>query len=251
VRWQGRRTGHALVERLAGSLAQASAALSSETGEAYYLFAEVPAQDADVAQALGLAGWRLVETRLTYYSSPLPAIDAPRSPVRWANEADVSHLREVASSAANPYDRYHADPFFGPDVASRYLATYVEQSVRGFASGVLVPAPGDGRPAGAFFTALVHHRGACPLGVPHECDLDLGLGRIPLVAVSDDRKGWHARLLAEMLRYFAKEELDVVLMTTQLANRPVIRNCEKLGLRLGSAAHVFATHPRAHRLGQA
>ncbi len=82
--------------------------------------------------------------------------------------------------------------------------------------------------------------GACPLGLAHDCDLHLRLGRIPLVAVGPERKGWHLRLLSEATRDLAARGADVVTMTTQAANGAVIRNCERLGYRLGRVTHVLA-----------
>ena len=63
-------------------------------------------------QAMGYAGARLIETRLTYFQDDLQKFDWPiRSSVRLATKSDIPALRKVAIDARNPFDRYHADPF--------------------------------------------------------------------------------------------------------------------------------------------
>jgi dTDP-4-amino-4,6-dideoxy-D-galactose acyltransferase len=209
--------------------------------ERYYVFAELPPEDPLPIQALGLAGFRLIETRLTYFLGDARALGwTQRYPVRQATMADVEHLREVAAEARNAFDRYHADPFFGAEVADEYLATYAEASMNGLADLVLVPDPGDDEPPGAFFTGILTRPPECPLGSGHVCTLEIATGRIPLVAVGQARRGWHLRLLAEMTRLLAERGAEVIHMTTQATNRAVIRNCEKVGYRFGRASHVLA-----------
>ena len=227
-----------------GALARVATRLRTETSERhgrYYMYAELPATDVVPVQALGLSGFRLVETRLTYFVPDASAISWPeRYPVRMADLGDAPHLRDVAACARNRFDRYHTDPFFGEEIADRYLARYAEESVKGLADFVLVPDPGDGSPPGGFFTATSSRPPECPFGEKHACPLDISVGRIPLVAVSAARPGWHLRLLAETTRKLA-ESVEVAYMTTQAANGAVIRNCEKLGFRLGRITHILAT----------
>lgn len=72
----------------------------------------------------------------------------------------------------------------------------------------------------------------------------------PLVAVSTARPGWHFRLLSETTRKLA-ESVKVACMTTQAANGAVIRNCEKLGFRLGRVTHILAASRGGPRDGRA
>ena len=216
--------------------------LADGDGPRPYLFAEMPAAALEPIAALGSAGFRLIETRVSYFARDLAALRLPASvAVRAAGIDDIPHLRDVAASARNPFDRYHADPTYSTDVADAYLATYAEASVRGLADVVLVPAPHDGQAAGAFASGSMTSAPSCPLGLDHTCPLALSVGKIPLVGVSGARRGWHIGLVAEMTRLFADEGMDVAHMTTQISNRAVVRNCEKLGYRLGRATHVFAT----------
>lgn len=227
------------VEALARTLIEFKEELSGRH-DSYYFFSEAPTEDITLLQAMGLARIRLVETRLTYFRDNLEAFDRQeRSPVRMASAADIPSLRKVAMEARNLYDRYHADPFFPRSIADDYLATFAENSVLGFADVVMVPADGAPDPGG-FFTAKLTR--------PEDSPVGLKLAHIVLVAVGAERRGWHLRLLSEMSHYFKQSGVRIASMTTQSTNRPVIRNCEKLGYRYGRCTHVFATHSEVQTL---
>lgn len=221
----------------AEAIAQSLKALTSELSDLhgrYYLFAEIPSEDLAMLQAMGYAGARLIETRLTYFRDDLQQFDRPiRSSVRLATEADIEALRRVAMDARNPFDRYHADPFFPQSVSDEYLATFIENSVKGFADIVMVPAEGESLP-GAFFTAN--------LTPCNDSAVGLKLGRLVLAAVGKNHRGWFLRLMTELTYHFKKCGVQVAYITTQSTNRAVIRNCEKLGYGFGRCTHVFATH---------
>lgn len=188
----------------------------------HYIFSEIPSEDLVLLQAVSAVGYKLIETRITYYYDDLQHFNHPdRFNIRLATKADIPSLRKVAIEARNPFDRYHADPFFTESVADEYLATFVENSVNGFADIVMVPEENTG----AFFTA----------------NIASSIGKIVLVAVGKEYKGWHLRLLVEMSYFFKERGVKVAYMVTQSTNRAVIRNCEKLGYRYGRCTHVFST----------
>lgn len=227
-------TTAAPTEALARALAEQLDALGRRHPE-YYLFAEVPAEDLNLLQALGTAGLRLIETRLTYYRDDLRHFDWPRrSRVRPATEADIPGLRQTAAAMRNGFDRFHADPCFTADQADAYLATFVENSVRGFADLVMVPA--DGERPDAFLTAKRLPRESARLG----CHL----GRMVLSAVGASRSGWYLRLIAEMSHWLRQEGIETAFLTTQASNRAVIRVWEKLGYRYGRCTHILARAKR-------
>lgn len=200
----------------------------------YYLFAEIPSEDLATLQGLTAAGFRLLETRLTYFSDSLPLPSSTvRFPVRTATLTDVAELRETAANTRNSYDRFHADPFFSEPVADQFLATFAENSVKGYADVVLVP--NDGGPATAFSTIKLRPEFAQPSGMT--------VGQIVLSAVAPARKGWHAKLVSESAFWLKERGAQLLYMVTQSTNRPVIRNCEKLGLRYGRCSHILAFHP--------
>lgn len=200
----------------------------------YYAFSVVPAEDIRLLQSLTGAGWQLVETRLTYYRDQLPAFDYPRFPVRPAAPAEALLIGQVAATARNAYDRFHADPWFGNVRADAYLARYAENTVAaGMAQTVLVPNQAD-LPVDSFLAIsdLMHDAQA----------LGTGLSRVLLTAVGPANRGWHVKLMAETVRRAQAAGHEAVLMTTQATNHAVFRSCEKLGFRLGATSHVLACH---------
>jgi dTDP-4-amino-4,6-dideoxy-D-galactose acyltransferase len=198
---------------------------------AAYCFANLPAEDTTLAQGLGLAGWRLVETRLTYYHDAVAAFDYPHFAVRAARPDEAAHLGEVAARARNAYDRFHAEPWFTPAQADRFLARYAAAAVQGYCDEVLVPAEA-GLPVDSFLaiTDLAEHRRL----------LQTTISKVVLVAAGAANPGWHLKLLAEAVHRARQQSAEYVVMTTQATNRAVVRNCEKLGFRLGNCSHVFA-----------
>lgn len=220
------------------ALVQAAAALRQQLARRhapYYCFAQVPAEDVALLQGLTGAGWRLVETRLTYYHDQLASFEHPHLPVRMAAPAEAAQLGRVAAAARNPYDRFHADPWYGPATADAYLARYAENTLTGpqLATVVLVP---DVPPAAvdAFLAISDLREDSAALGQP--------LSRVLLTAVGETQRGWHARLVAATLLRARDLGHAAVLMTTQATNRAVLRNAEKLGFRLGGTTHVLACH---------
>ncbi|MDH3314519.1 MAG: hypothetical protein OER43_01945 [Gammaproteobacteria bacterium] len=204
----------------------------AEQHQRFYVFAELPSEDLLVLQAMSLAGFRLIETRLTFFREDIQHFErAERYPTRVASEADIPTLQDVARRARNAFDRYHADPFFSTSEADEYLATYVANSVRGFSDMVIVPAPDSAEP-GAFLTGAFDHR--------HESACSTKLARIPLTAVAPERRGWNRRLNSELLYWFKDRGTQVVYTTTQSTNRPAIRVLESLDYSFGRGAHILA-----------
>ena len=230
-------TGLFGAEATAPGLVQAAEALRQELAArhaAFYAFSVVPAEDVRLLQALTGAGWRLVETRLTYYRDQLPAFDHPRYPVRLAAAGEAGHIGRVAAAARNPYDRFHADAWFGPARADAYLARYAENTVvAGLAAAVLVPNEA-GLAVDSFLAISDLTDDAAALGA--------GMSRVLLTAVGPANRGWHAKLVAETLHRAHALRHEAVLMTTQATNHAVLRTCEKLGFRLGATSHVLACH---------
>lgn len=214
----------------AGQLRQQLAARS----DSFYAFSIVPAEDTRLLQGLTGAGWQLVETRLTYYRDQLPTFDSPRYPVRAAAAADADTISRVAATARNPYDRFHADAWFGEVKADAYLAHYAENTVvTKLAATVLVPDM-PGLPVDSFLAISDLVDDAAALGI--------GLSRVLLTAVGPANRGWHLKLVAETLHRAQALKHEAVLMTTQATNHAVFRTCEKLGFRLGATNHVLVCH---------
>ncbi|MCY4753428.1 GNAT family protein [Pelomonas aquatica] len=203
----------------------------AQNADKYYVFAEIPSDAIYPLQGACMAGWRLVESRLTYYHDRLQQFEyAQRFKVREATTDDVLNLRDVAAVSRNAFDRFHADFFFSPAAADAYLSTFVENSVKGFADVVLVPAVDDLHP-NAFLTGNY---------VPELPELPgKKIARMILSAVGEKRRGWYVKLIAELSHYFKAHGVDTCHMTTQSTNRAVIRTWEKLGYSFGRCAHVL------------
>lgn len=213
---------------LAATLSEIKEELARD-GNAYYFFAEVPTEDIVVLQALGLAGLRLIETRVTYFHDRLDTIDTSSlRATRSAGIPDIPALRTAARNARNPYDRFHAEPFFSEQVADEFVAEYVEQSVRGMADVVLVP--GEGTLADGFVCGKLGE--PAPKGIK--------AGRLTLAAVDAHRRGWYRDLHAALLCWMRGQGMAYCLNTTQSTNRSVIHVCEQLGYRCGRISHVLA-----------
>jgi dTDP-4-amino-4,6-dideoxy-D-galactose acyltransferase len=207
--------------------------LSSQYPE-YYCFAEVPVEDSNTLLGMSSAAWRLIETRITCFRDDLQQFDYPtRSVVRKASESDISELRRVAKEAVNIYDRFHADDFFSKNEADEFLATFIENSVRGFADEVIVPGNG---PANAFLTGNYV--------TPPSSISSMQMGKMVLSAVSSERRGWYVRLIAELSLIFRGMGINTVFMTTQATNRAVLKVWFRHGYRFGRCTHIFSTYSR-------
>ncbi len=223
--------GEASVRNLASAFRTLVSRLANQHPR-FYVFAEVPSEDLLALQAMCLAGFRLIETRLTYYRGDVQSFESPeRYPTRLAGEADIPDLKDVARRARNSFDRYHADPFFSPAVADDYIATYVANSVLGFSDMVIVPAPDSAKP-GAFLTGMFDRR--------HEPACGMKMARIPLTAVGPERRGWNRRLNSELMHWFKDRGAQAIYTTTQSTNRAAIRVLESLRYSYGRSAHVLA-----------
>ncbi|SFQ61976.1 hypothetical protein [Hymenobacter arizonensis] len=199
----------------------------------YYAFTIVPAEDIRLLQALTGGGWQLVETRLNFYCSTNVALPAPVG-VRLARPEEAEHIGRISAIARNPYDRFHADPWFGEVRADAFLARYAEAAVKGsYADAVLVPdEPGT----------VVDSFLAIGDTFPDAIIPNGGASRILLTAVGPQNRGWHLKLVTETIRRASTLSLPHILMTTQATNKAVFRTCEKLGFQLGSTTHVLASH---------
>ncbi len=196
-----------------------------------YYFIEIPSEDTILLQALTANGFRFVETRLTYFRGNLDKFDTPqRYAVRQATENDALLLKEVARTTRNGYDRLHADTNFDLATADEYLATYVENAIKGFADVVLVPDD-KAYPCEAFLTANY---------LKEEWDLlNTNISKMVLSAVAPSCKGWYQKLISEMTHHLREQGAEYIFMNTQSTNRAVFKVWQRLGYELGSTNHIL------------
>lgn len=217
-----------------GAAFQALQATLAAAHETFYLFGEVPCEDTGTIAGMGSAAWRLIETRLTYYRDDLQKFEPKvRYAVRSADDHDIPLLRESSVQSVNHFDRFHADDFFTAEESDRILAAFVENSVKGFADEVMVPADG---PANAFLT------GNYVTSPPSLAGRKIG--RMVLSAVSTERRGWYVKLIGELSQKFKERGIDTALMTTQATNRAVLKVWERHGYCFGRCTHIFSTYQR-------
>lgn len=200
----------------------------------FYLFAEVPSEDIQALSSMTAAGYRLIETRLTYFNDQVQQFDLSRRyATRQANAADIEVLTKTAIDAVNVFDRFHADDFFTSSEADRFLAKYTENSVLGFADEVMVPADGL---ANAFLTANY----ICS----PRCLSNKKMAKMVLSAVASERRGWYVKLIGEMTQKFKEQGVDTAFMTTQSTNRAVLKVWASFGYRFGKSSHILSNYCR-------
>jgi dTDP-4-amino-4,6-dideoxy-D-galactose acyltransferase len=199
----------------------------------FYLFAEIPTEESAVLLGMTGGGWRLIETRITSFRDDIQTFQFLNGrPTRSAVLGDMDTLKATASDAVNPFDRFHADNFFSSSEASNFMATFIENSVKGFADEVIVPAMG---PADAFVTGKYLYQLE---------SIGLLAGKNVLTAVSKDRKGWYSHLIGALCNRFKERGAGIALVTTQATNRAVLRVLFEHGFRFGRATHIVATYSR-------
>jgi dTDP-4-amino-4,6-dideoxy-D-galactose acyltransferase len=199
--------------------------------EDVYIFIDIPSEDIFLIQCLGMAGFKMAETRLHFFKDNVLKYNGERYQVRKATIQDLTEIVEVAKKSRNDYDRVHADFGFSTVVADEYLGVYAGSAVKGYCDAVLVPAEA-GLPTDAFL-ALSEIK-------EEDAILTSRLFRIVLTAVGPANKGWHIKLVSETIHYAKELGASHVLMTTQSTNRAVFRTSEKLGFKLGGTTHIFS-----------
>ena len=197
-----------------------------------YVFVNVPVTNIGLIKSLGEAGFSVIEPRVTYWLEDLKEFQVPkRTPVRPAQPSEVPHLSKVAAETVNPYDRFHADDFFEKSKVDDLMREWVNASVnKGFADVVLVPDM-ENKVPGALMTAK-YHSGKWDL-------IDYKLSQMVFSVVSPEFKGWYAKLVAETTLHLKEKGAEAIFLTTQAANKAVLRVWSKLGYQFGEASLVF------------
>ena len=191
---------------------------------AFFATAKLPAEDVADASFLADAGFRVVDTALTFAAaaSEIPADDG--SPLRIAAPDDRAAVAAIARDGFR-FSRFHLDPHIPPALAGRIKAAWAENFFAGRRGDAMIVASVDGAVAG--FLQL----------------LKLGNDRlvIDLVAVA---ARWRGRGLARAMIGRAARTMGAaeLVVGTQAANTPSIRLYEGLGFRLTGAQLVLHHH---------
>ncbi len=167
-----------------------------------YFLADSP--DGPPHAILTSRGFEHVDTRVTLTASlPVPGA-AGDGDVRRATAADLGALSDIAAGSHGD-TRFCADRRFAPH-AERLYRTWIEQSVRGQADVVWVPA---GTPATGYLTCHLHEDG----------------GQIGLVGVAAEARGQGigGRLVRAALAWFHEQDRPIVRVVTQERNGSAMR----------------------------
>lgn len=195
-----------------------------------YCFSEIPSEDIFTIQALNESGFKLVENRLTYYLN-LKNYTHERYDVRSAVLEDIPNLKRVAREMRNVYDRFHAETIFDLSKADEFLATYIEESIKGFSDFTMVPSA-VGVPSDAFLTANYLFNDWDAIGER--------VSKMVLSSVSSATcKGWYLKLISEMAYHLKSIGADYAFMHPATTNRAVIHTYEKLGCKYGKCVHIL------------
>mgnify|MGYP000202114227 CR=1 FL=1 len=195
-----------------------------------YCFSEIPSEDIFTIQALNESGFKLVENRLTYYLD-LKNYNFERFAVRSANYDDIPNMKRVARIMRNDYDRFHAETIFDSQKADEFLATFIEESIKGFSDYVIVPDE-ENTPPDAFLTANY---------LIDEWELiGENISKMVLSAVSSETcRGWYIKLISEMAYHLKEKGANYAFMHPATTNKAVIHSYEKLGCKYGKCIHVL------------
>lgn len=192
--------------------------------------AKIPVSDVAGACLLSQAGFRLVDTLLTF-DAPIARLargDA-RDDVGFVIDREEAAVADLASIAFQE-DRFNRDPNIPPDCASRLKRDWASNFFRGQRGRWMVVARGTGQDAGKVvgFLQLLY--------VPSNKMI------IDLIAVAPSHTG--QGLGKAMIGYAVTHcpEVETVLVGTQAANVPAARLYETMGFRMASAQYVFHSH---------
>lgn len=207
--------------------------LESISSKTYYLIFDIPSEDIFLIQALGLSGFKLIETRLSYFNEHLDQFNQPRFEVRKAISSDVKRLMNTAKVMRNNYDRFHSEANPVIRNADEFLSSYIKNSIDGYADIVLVPNEIN-IPVDSFLTARYLKE--------DWTFFSKNISQMVLSAVSSDtNKGWYKKLVSEMT-YYLRDEIgsEVIFMNTQSTNRAVFKTWENLNYNLAYTTHILS-----------
>jgi ribosomal protein S18 acetylase RimI-like enzyme len=194
--------------------------------EPVFAYAKVPAADiAEVWQLAG-AGFRVVDTALSFDGRITGvAVDG----IRFATPEDRESVAHIAATAFR-YSRFHLDPFVPKAVADVIKSTWAMNYFEGKRGDGMVVAERDGRVVG--FLQLLW-------ASPDQLVIDL-IGVEP----SYQGQGVGRRMIVHAALCGTGDGRVPTVMSvgTQAANRPSVRLYESLGFRLNAAQYVMHSH---------
>jgi ribosomal protein S18 acetylase RimI-like enzyme len=195
-------------------------------------FARVGTSDVATAVAFERAGFRIVDTAVTFVWSEDTG-DSPPSIVSVSSARRDQHeaVADIATRAFR-WSRFHLDPMISTEDANRVKREWVENYCRGARGAAIYAAELDGTTVG-FLAVLQTSSG------------DRRIAVIDLVGVAPEAQGKGAG--GALIRHFIeswKSEADELRVGTQVANIRSVRLYEQAGFRMAASAYVLHAHYR-------
>lgn len=194
--------------------------------EPVFAYAKVPAADIAAVWRLADAGFRVVDTAISFDGRITgAAVDG----IRFAAPEDRESVAHIAATAFR-YSRFHLDPFVPRAVADAIKSTWAMNYFEGKRGDGMVVAERDGHVVG--FLQLLW-------ASPDRLVIDL-------IGVEPEYQGrsiGRSMILYAALRGTGDGRTPTAMTVgTQAANGPSIRLYESLGFRLNAAQYVMHSH---------
>ena len=204
-------------------------------GRPSFCYAKIDALDIAAAQALGAAGFYLVEANMTFDAAPACVLRAcGAADGRQIETVDARSAHEVLQIADTcfRYNRFHLDPAIPRETANRIKREWIQSYVDGVRGDRLFVAFEGAEPAG-FLAALA------PAGGGER------VATIDLIGVAPERqrRGVGRALVGAFARHYA--DRDRLRVGTQAANLPSMQMYERLGFSIWRTGYVMHRHTGA------
>jgi len=199
---------------------------------------KVDIYDIATAQALEMAGFRLMDTTVIYgfdfRKSKIPKFE-DQCTLRLAKSEDENALIGVAkisfSKTRISDDRFHADPDLSQEKSDALYVEWIRNSIRGEIADAIIVAEMGGKPVG--FTTIENFRVKTD-------QVGVNIGALILSAVIPEARGRgvYTSMIRKGLEYL-KPMVDIAELGTQITNFPVQKAWSTLGFKLTSGAYAF------------
>lgn len=198
-----------------------------------FVYAKVSTESREVSRWLQEQGFFLIDTAITLEKS----ISVDRSSddcndvsfcVRLAQPGDADEVAALAARAFSS-DRFHADPLIPNETADRIKAQWARNFFRGERGDAMIIAETDGAISG--FNQIL---------LPRDGSLV-----IDLIAVAPEHRGRGIAAAMTRSAETAFDNIERILVETQIANKPSLTLYQSVGFRLSNSKYVFHRHGEA------
>lgn len=193
-----------------------------------YIICKLQSQQTDLLKVLESLGFYLSDIGVTWAAETDRLLNKSvnkdfliSNSTKVANDKDIPVLKEIVKSLF-PESRFYNDPFFSKEDADNLYQTWIENSVKGSAADIVLFIPDKG---------LI----TCRKSKSDE-------GRIVLVGVKKDFRGKSIGtvLTNEAVKWFNAENVNTVILRTQLKNLNAMNFYNKLGFYIKGYDLIFA-----------